>query len=556
MELLRILLRDSGLRPSMLAGLTFISSLATVLVIAAVTAASAMASRGESSPRLVATFLVACALYAIAQLGLMRRVASAIEAVIHRMRAGLVARIRAAELPSVRGIGHEPMFAAITRHTQTISRNLPLVVLGSQQLVLVVFICLYLAMLSIVAFLLALVFSLAIVSTHLARMKRLGERADVVAADDSLMFERFGHLLEGQKEARLSARRAAAQVDELAWLSGRVRDARGALKADWAKEFAVVQLGFYALVGVMVFVVPVLSSDFREVAFPGIMAALFLIGPVGTVATAIPAIDEAGRGLKAIREVEARLAAGEAVAGGKGRADGRWAPDDSAPRSSASEQPHDGALRLELDAVSFAYPPQGSAAGFAVGPLSACFKTGQITFITGGNGAGKSTMLLLLTGLLAPASGRLLADGEPVGEASLQNWRDRISAVFADYHLFSRLYGLPAYPPERLAALLERFELADKVTVRDGAFSTRDLSSGQRKRLALIAALLEDRPVLVLDEWAADQDPQFRAEFYEELLPELRAQGKLIVCITHDDRWFNVADQILKMNEGRLERYS
>lgn len=551
---LRTLLRDTGLKPAMLVMLTLIASLATVIVIGAVTAAAQLAAEGESGPRLFAIFLVSCALYAVAQLALLRRFVSALETVIHGIRARLVEGIRSAEYSTVREIGREPLFAAITRHTQTISRNLPMAVLGIQQLVLVVFVCLYLATLSTLAFSLAAIFSAAIVTTHLARMKRFGVRADEVAADESRVFQRFDGLLQGQKEARLSARRADGQVRELAMLSGRARDARIELKRAWAREFALVELGFYGLVGVMVFVVPGLSDGFHTVAFPAIMVALFLIGPVSAVATAIPAMEEAERALRAIREVERQLAVQAQSQTGQGE------PNDA--RSQGAEPVESaGPVRsgpaavgsIELDAVRYAYPGQGGAAGFVAGPLTARFEAGQITFITGGNGAGKSTMLLLLTGLLAPAGGCLRVDGEPVDAQGLQAWRDCIGAVFADYHLFSRLYGLASYSPQRLAELLERFEMADKVSVQDGAFSTRDLSSGQRKRLALIATLLEDRPVLVLDEWAADQDPHFRAVFYEQLLPALRAQGKLIICVTHDDRWFHVADQILRMNEGRLE---
>src|SRR5690606_25568790 len=126
MEFLRTLLRDSGLKPAMLIGLTLIASLATVILIGAVTAAAQLATSGESTLQLLAIFVVSCALYAVAQLALMRRFASALEAVIHDIRARLVDRIRAAEYSTIRDIGREPLFAAITRHTQTISRNLPL----------------------------------------------------------------------------------------------------------------------------------------------------------------------------------------------------------------------------------------------------------------------------------------------------------------------------------------------------------------------------------------------------------------------------------------------
>jgi putative ATP-binding cassette transporter len=219
----------------------------------------------------------------------------------------------------------------------------------------------------------------------------------------------------------------------------------------------------------------------------------------------------------------------------------------------ASARPLDKApARIALQEAVFSYKGPEGAPLFTAGPLSAEFRAGEITFVTGGNGSGKSTFLKLLTGLIPLEAGCLLADGKPVAAEQMQDYRDQISAIFSDDHLSRRLYGLADVAPDRVAALLARLEMGEKVTVRDGAFSTVALSSGQRKRLALVVSLLEDKPVVVLDEWAAGQDPHFRRVFYETLLPEWRAQGKIVICVTHDDRWFGLADQVLSMDEGRF----
>lgn len=547
MELIELLRRESRIRPQVLVALTILSALATVVVIATVSMASELASQGQVSLRLAALFLVATALYAAVQNALMSGFAREVEGIIHRIRQAIFGDIRESDLAMLRQVGRAPLFAAITQHTQTISRNLPLLVIGCQQLVLVVFICLYLAFLSLPAFVLSAVFCAVIVWVHLARMKVLGVETERVQEDEGRLFEGLGGLLHGLKEVRMSAARGEALVSDLARISDESRDAKTALKARWAREFAMVQLAFYALLGVMVFVVPLFTENFHAVAFPGTMAALFLIGPVGTVATAIPAIDEAERALQAIRKLEARLrdAIGHtAPPAADGHVAGVTVTATAAPLA---------ARTVAMVRMGFAYPGSHGERGFAVGPLSASFQAGQLTFITGGNGSGKSTMMLLLTGLMRPDSGHLLVDGEALTPARSQAWRDCIASVFADYHLFSRLYGVAPAALARVPAMLAQLGLADKVTLRDGAFSTQDLSAGQRKRLALIAALLEDKPVLILDEWAADQDPHFRAVFYEELLPALRAQGKMIICVTHDDRWFGMADQVLHMSEGRLQ---
>jgi putative ATP-binding cassette transporter len=210
---------------------------------------------------------------------------------------------------------------------------------------------------------------------------------------------------------------------------------------------------------------------------------------------------------------------------------------------------------IALRDATFTYEDGEGTSVFTVGPLSAEFHAGEITFVTGGNGSGKSTMLRLLTGLipLPPGKGVLLVDGEPANADRMQDYRDQISAIFSDYHLSRWLHGVPDTDQTRVSELLGRLEMQDKVTVRDGAFSTVDLSTGQRKRLALVVAWLEDKPVIVLDEWAADQDPQFRRFFYEELLPELKALGKIVICVSHDDDWFKLADRHYEMRDGRIE---
>ena len=130
-----------------------------------------------------------------------------------------------------------------------------------------------------------------------------------------------------------------------------------------------------------------------------------------------------------------------------------------------------------------------------------------------------------------------------------------IAAIFVDYHLFRRLYGIIDADPGELARLLTQFRLHDKTRLIEGEFSTLDLSGGQRKRLALVVSLLEDRPILLLDEWTADQDPDFRRKFYDELLPTLQQAGKTVVVITHDDRYLDELDlpaRRLRMDEGRF----
>ena len=143
-------------------------------------------------------------------------------------------------------------------------------------------------------------------------------------------------------------------------------------------------------------------------------------------------------------------------------------------------------------------------------------------------------------------------DGVPVEASAMQAYRELFAGIFPDFHLFDRLHGLEQVAPERVQALIERMELGDKVNYANGRFSTQDLSTGQRKRLAMIVALLEDREIYFFDEWAADQDAHFRAAFYTEILPELKQRGKTVVVVTHDDRFWHMCDRSVSLDLGRV----
>jgi putative ATP-binding cassette transporter len=208
--------------------------------------------------------------------------------------------------------------------------------------------------------------------------------------------------------------------------------------------------------------------------------------------------------------------------------------------------------RISLSGVQFSYPPQGQDRSFAVGPMDFDVRSGEIVFLTGGNGSGKSTFLRLLTGLYAPTDGEVRVDATAVDAVNRQAYRDLFAAVFSDYHLFRRLYGVDPADPAEIQEWLARLDLDGKTQFVGDRFEPIDLSTGQRKRLALLAAVVEDRPMLVLDELAADLDPVFRRTFYEDVLPSLKRSGRTIVAATHDDRYFHVADRRFHLVDGRI----
>jgi putative ATP-binding cassette transporter len=207
---------------------------------------------------------------------------------------------------------------------------------------------------------------------------------------------------------------------------------------------------------------------------------------------------------------------------------------------------------IRMEGVEFTFPAPEGEKPFTLGPVDINIHRGEVIFVTGGNGSGKSTLIKLLTGLYHPERGRVTIDGLNVSAARLANYRALMAPVFSDFYLFSRLYGLGDLNQITVEDFLRWMEIEHKAGFKGDRFTRTDLSTGQRKRLALIAALLEAKPILILDEWAADQDSQFRKKFYREVLPELRRRGLTIIAVTHDDRYFDAADRRLHLEEGRL----
>ncbi|HHT1050575.1 multidrug ABC transporter permease/ATP-binding protein [Raoultella ornithinolytica] len=213
-------------------------------------------------------------------------------------------------------------------------------------------------------------------------------------------------------------------------------------------------------------------------------------------------------------------------------------------------EPHPHWQTLELRDVCFHYPDNS----FAVGPINLTLQRGELVFLIGGNGSGKSTLAMLLTGLYQPASGQILLDGQPLAADKPEDYRKLFSAAFTDVWLFDRLLGPGGKAAD--SALVDQWmaylKMTHKLQLDNGRIVDLKLSKGQKKRVALLLALAEERDIILLDEWAADQDPHFRREFYQQLLPLLQQMGKTVFAISHDDHYFQHADRLLEMRSGQL----
>lgn len=209
---------------------------------------------------------------------------------------------------------------------------------------------------------------------------------------------------------------------------------------------------------------------------------------------------------------------------------------------------------LTLDKVCFEYTASDAQAGFSVGPVSLTLRRGELLFLIGGNGSGKTTLAMLMTGLYRPTSGTILLDNTPIELSNITSFRALFSAVFTDFHLSGELLGSQGHPVNQhlVDEWLSRLGLQEKIQIHAQRVTSLNLSQGQKKRVALLLAVAEERDILLLDEWAADQDPQFRRFFYHDLLPQLQQMKKTIIAISHDDHYFEQADRLLEMRKGQL----
>ncbi len=296
------------------------------------------------------------------------------------------------------------------------------------------------------------------------------------------------------------------------------------------------QVLFFILTGFIILILPRFQTLDPKVLVGYTIVLFQMMAPLEVLLTAIPGLS---RGTVAIQTVEDLGFSLEA--------------EELAPEEEEVITPAAAWELLELKEVAHTYRQENDES-FLLGPVDLTFRPGELVFMVGGNGSGKTTLAKILIGLYAPEAGQIRFNGEVVNDGNRERYRESFSVVFSDYFLFEDLLGLESARLDQDALrYLERLQLDRKVRVEHGRFSTLALSQGQRKRLALMTAYLEDRSIYVFDEWAADQDPTFKQVFYLELLPELRRRGKTIFVISHDDHYFHVADRIIKLNYGQVE---
>jgi len=457
------------------------------------------------------------------------------------MRRDLVRSILGAPLRQLEEIGSARLIVALTDDIYNVTQALLAVPVTAVNVALLLGGAVYLGWLSWELLIGLIVMAAAGAIGYSLLSKGAYRSLNRAREEEDRLFGHFRALTEGIKELKLHRNRRsvflARDIDSATEAFQRhniVAENRFVLAQHWS------HLLFFAVIGLMLFSIPAVSriSDVARTGY--VITALYLMGPLAGALSSFALFGRANIALRKIEELASKLQ--------KSKPDAALLPSTCKSRSFES---------LELIGVTHTYRHEQSDHHFMLGPVSLTFQPGELVFIVGGNGSGKSTLAKMITGLYVPESGTIQLNGEPVTDVNRDDYRQIFSTVFSDFFVFETLLGLE-HPQldARAREYLATLALDRKVKVCDGAFSTTALSQGQRKRLALLTAYLEDRPFYLFDEWASDQDPQFKDFFYTRLLPDLRMNDKAVVVITHDDKYFHVADRIIKLDCGQVETQS
>jgi putative ATP-binding cassette transporter len=460
------------------------------------------------------------------------------QGLFHEMRMDLCSRILSAPLRKLEQIGPARLLANLTEDVGTIGNALGLVPLLSMYMTIVACCLIYMGGLSWPLLLIVLAFLIVGMASYLLPVRLAGRHFRLMRQAWDSLFVHLRGLTEGTKELKLHReRRRSFLTEDMAASSLALRrhtiTGNAILHAASAWSSALS----FILLGIILFVVPRVMTVEPRAQTGFLLAILFMLSPVEMILSFLPAIARANIAVRRIDELGGDLAASS---------------QDSSPELTAASPNH--WRELELRGVRHSYYREQEEDHFTMGPIDLKIGAGELIFLVGGNGSGKTTLAKLLTGLYVPEEGEIRLDGVVVDDRSRDEYRQLFSAVFQDFFLFEQLHGLDTPQlDERARGYIGDLLLDRKVKVENGRLSTVELSQGQRKRLALLTAYLEDRPIYLFDEWAADQDPQFKKLFYLKLLPELRANGKTVIAISHDDHYYELADRIVKLDYGQLE---
>lgn len=555
MDVFTLLKRDieEPLRPLVI--ILIISGLSSALLMGVVNAAAESVSNQELNKWYFALFVCIFALIVSSKRYVLDKSSTLVESILYKVRVRITNKIRHTELSTLEKLGTSTLYARLTGDITTIANLSSSIVNSIQSLVMIAFTLLYIAYISMWSFaVILIVLSLSAMYVS-GKISALGEDWEQLSAKDTAFFEKLRHILEGFKEVKINRIKNEEVFEDFVDVNRDLKRTKLGINKQFNLILIMSQVCLFVLLGGLLFVMPQFHAEHSQVIFKVTASIIFIIGPLENVMASLDSLGKANVASRNVMELEAELEEelnkNNIVVETQERA-------ESFESLSFRES-------ISLKNLSYSYPPTKEREHiFTVGPIDLKLRKGELIFITGGNGSGKSTLLKLLTGLYAPQTGQIAIDadlddkgGHVVTRTNIQQYRNLFSTIFFDFHLFDKLYGMQHIYPGLVNRILKNMELSEnKVFFREGAFSNLNLSSGQKKRLALASNLLEDKPIYIFDEVAADLDPDFRDKYYYEILRELKERHKTVIVVSHDRHYWNVPDRIFEMVDGQIRELS
>lgn len=518
--------------------MTLFSGLANSFILGIITVAADTASYDNLNFRYFILFFISFTIFIIGKRYSLTKSTIIAENIIRRVRIRISNKISNSELLFLENIGKGKIFTRLTQNTNIISESITIILNALQAGITLIFCIFYLLLLSKPAFFVTIVTLSTAVFIYLYHEKSISDNLEKTIDKENVFFDMLNDTIDGFKELKINKKKRAQHLELLNKIAVDTEELKIKTGMQFVTDLMFSQISFYLLLAIVTFVLPRIEYIDSEVIIRIAAAILFIIGPLNSLVGAVPDFARANVAVGVLYELEKQL---------------DEASESFKTKARTPVQKFTSFNKIEFEKAVYYYPDEDGNPLFTIGPFDISIHQGEVLFIVGGNGSGKSTFLKLLSGLYYPASGSIKLDDLTLTKTTYPPYRELFSIIFGDFHLFERLYGYnESIDHNKIYDLLKLMKLDLKTEVIDGKFTNIDLSTGQRKRLAMIVSLLDDRPICVYDEWAADQDPDFRKYFYDILLKDLKNKGKTIIAVSHDDRYFHVADRVLKMEFGKF----
>ncbi len=521
----------------LLASAAVISGIINALTLVILNTAAKEFDEPDLDERLFILFVLSVSLYLIAKRYVTHRITELVQGGIFNYRARILDLLRGLKLLSYEAIGKAKILSLLSEKTELISQGAHRLADGFPAMVMLICSFIYMATISKMALTMALICIGGAIVTIYVLVQAISISMQQAMTKDNEYFAYMQHVLDGFNELKINREKVNdLYTNYMGEVSEEARQKNISTDISNVNLQLYAQLYFYILMASVVFILPQLSTLTADKIMSITTIIFFIMGPIVVIIDMVPSIARANVAIDYLQQLESQL---------------QSAQEDVFSRQETFVAPHyfD---RILISQLYFSYPVEDQGRQFSVGPFDLSLARGDLIFIRGGNGSGKSTFLKLLTGLYESDSGAIVVDNKTINNELLSNYRNLFSIIFTDFHLFDRFYGQQDVNVEMVNEYLSLMGLEKKTGFKNGRFTHTNLSTGQKKRLALIIALLEDKAIYVFDEVAADQDPEFRQFFYDVILQKLKQKQKTVIVVTHDEKYFSHCDRLLVMDMGQM----